>query len=372
MRLVYVAPVPYSSFAQRPHRFVAFFNRRTRGRTLWIDPYPGRWPRLADLGRARPRTCPHVEEALEVASPPIWAADPAMALPSIRRLVWKPVLERVEAFTEGADWLLVIGRPSRLALHLLRRTGPRPTCYDAMDDFPEFYSGLARALSRRIENEIAHGVDDILASSTALQDKFGRRGLAAELLPNGLRTCPKALEPELGDARDELVLGYVGTIGDWFDWPLVAEMALSLPEARFEITGPEMVAPKMRLPANVHRAGECAGHEVFGRLQGLIAGLIPFKLNRLTAAIDPIKYYEYRAAGLPVIATEFGEMRRRRGQPGVHLIAGGADFRAVLKNIKANPRLSAGTLERFRAENSWRSRFERSRFFRKWTATEDD
>ena len=279
--------MPYSSFAQRPHRFVAFFNRHTRGRTLWIDPYPGRLPRLADLERTRPRTCPHVEEALEVVSPPIWAADPAMALPSIRRLVWKPVLERVEAFTEGADWLLVIGRPSRLALHLLRRTGPRPTCYDAMDDFPEFYSGLARALSRRIEDEIAHGVDDILASSTALQDKFGRRGLAAELLPNGLRTCPKALEPEPGDARDELVLGYVGTIGDWFDWPLVVEMALSLPEARFEITGPEMVAPKTRLPANVHRAGECAEHEVFGRLRSFIAGLIPFKLNREPPSTAP-------------------------------------------------------------------------------------
>ena len=371
MRLVYVAPVPRSSFAQRPHRFVAFFNQRIRGRTLWIDPYPGRLPRLADLGRARPRTCPHIEEAVEVVSPPMWAADPAMALPSVRRFAWKPVLERVEAFIDGADWLLVIGRPSRLALHLLRRTGPRPTCYDAMDDFPEFYRGLARTLNRRIEHEIADAVDDILVSSTVLQDKFSRLGLVPELLPNGLQTCPKALEPVTDDTGSERVVGYVGTIGDWFDWSLVIEMARSLPEMRFEIIGPEMAPPKKRLPANVHRAGECAGHEVFSRLRSFIAGLIPFKLNRLTAAIDPIKYYEYRAAGLPVIATEFGEMRRRRGEPGVHLIAGGMDFRAVLKGVEACPRPSAKALERFRAENSWRSRFERSRFFRQLTAARD-
>lgn len=371
MRLVYVAPVPRSSFAQRPHRFVAFFNRHTQGRTLWIDPYPGRLPRLADFGRARPRTCAHIEEAVEVVSPPMWAADPAMALPSVRRFAWKPVLERVEAFIDGADWLLVIGRPSRLALHLLRRTGPRPTCYDAMDDFPEFYRGLACALNRRIEHEVADAVDEILVSSTALQDKFSRLGFVPELLPNGLQHDPKVPEPAPDDAGGEPVLGYVGTVGDWFDWSLVIEMARSLPEMRFEITGPEMAPPKKRLPANVHRTGECAGHEVFGRLRSFSAGLIPFKLNRLTAAVDPIKYYEYRAAGLPVIATEFGEMRRRRDEPGVHLVARGMDFRAVLKGVDACPRLSAKALERFRAENSWRSRFDRSRFFRQWTAKSD-
>ena len=363
MRLVYVAPVPYTSFAQRPHRFVAFFNQRARGCTLWIDPYPGRLPRLADLRRAHPRTYPHIEEAVEVVSPPIWAADPAMARPSIRQLVWKPVVERVEAFIDGADWLLAIGRPSHLALHLLQSTGPRPSCYDAMDDFPEFYRGVARALNRRIEGEIADRVDDVLVSSTVLQDKFSRLGFATELLPNGLQTHPIAPRPECSHTADEPVFGYVGTVGDWFDWSLVIEMARSLPEVRFEIVGPEMAPPRKRLPANVHRAGECAGEEVFGRLRGFIAGLIPFKLNQLTAAIDPVKYYEYRAAGLPVIATDFGEMRRRRGEPGVHLVTKGMDFRAVLKGVEVQPPLSARALERFRAENSWQSRFERSRFF---------
>ncbi len=46
-------------------------------------------------------------------------------------------------------------------------------------------------------------------------------------------------------------------------------------------------------------------------------GLIPFKQNALTAAVDPIKYYEYRALALPVISTDFGEMHERGDLPGL-------------------------------------------------------
>ena len=32
------------------------------------------------------------------------------------------------------------------------------------------------------------------------------------------------------------------------------------------------------------------------------AGIIPFKINKLSAAVDPIKIYEYLALGLPVVS----------------------------------------------------------------------
>jgi hypothetical protein len=38
------------------------------------------------------------------------------------------------------------------------------------------------------------------------------------------------------------------------------------------------------------------------------AGLIPFVRNALTDSVDPVKYYEYRSCGLPVLTTLFGEM----------------------------------------------------------------
>lgn len=365
VNLVYAAPVPYSSFAQRAHHFVAFCNRSGGGRTLWIDPYPSRLPRPADLRRSRLRSYSRADAAVEKLSPPPWCADPAMRPRWLRRVVWRPVLQRVAAFVQGEDWMLAIGRPSLLALLLLERTEHQASCYDAMDDFPEFQRGAARALSRRTEAEIARRVDQIIVSSSLLRDKFNRLGHDPELVRNGLDPSQQPLAEASGDER---VFGYIGTIGDWFDWELVATMARALPEVRFDLIGPTAAPPPAPLPGNVYCLGECASEEAPSCLRRFSAGLIPFKVNRLTAAVDPIKYYEYRAAGLPVISTEFGEMRQRGADPGVCLIDRSTDFRAVLQRLEAHSPGSSQALGRFRKANSWPARFEESSFLRRQLA----
>ena len=359
MKLVYAAPVPYSSFAQRAHRFVGFCNQRMGGSTLWINPYPGRLPRFSDLRRKRPPTQPNADPAVEVHCPPSWLAEPMLSVPTLRRLAWRPTFRRVAAFVRGADWVLAIGRPSLLALELLRSTRPLASCYDAMDDFPQFHQGLAQRLNRQVEGQIARRVDRLLASSTVLQEKFRDCGLVAELVRNGVQAPQPGCAPR-GKAGP--TLGYIGTLGAWFDWPLVAHMARSLPQWRFELIGPEMSPPDASLPANVHRLGECASEAVFDRLQGFRAGLIPFKINDLTTAVDPIKYYEYRAAGLPVIATEFGEMRRRGTAQGVYLMDRNTDFAALLEAVAERSPDSKEALRKFGAENAWSARFAESAF----------
>ena len=360
MRLVCAAPVPYSSFAQRPHQVVAWLNERHSAGTLWIDPYPGRLPRLSDLKRPQPQAHRQSGGRVEVLSPPRWGADPLLAAFRAGPTVWKGTLDRVNAFVEGRSWLLLVGRPSLLALHLLRTTSPTVSAYDAMDDFPEFYSGCSRALCRRVERRIASQVNTVLVSSTALRHKFDRLGLKdIELLRNGL----DGQWPQANDvSRAQPTFGYIGTIGPWFDWALIMEMARCLPDVRFEIVGPVVTPPAAPLPANIHLAGECAHRDVPNRLLGFTAGLVPFKANRLTESVDPIKYYEYRAAGLPVLSTAFGEMRRRTAEPAVHLIRGGMDFPALRDRLKAQAASPPEDLARFRSENAWRSRFRQSHF----------
>ena len=358
MRLVYASPVPYGSFTQRPHRFVRYVNERSGGRTLWLDPYPGRLPGPGDLRRPRTRVHDQPMDDVEIIRPV--GVDPVMSFSLLRRLAWKSLARRVDDFVSGHDWLLVFGRPSYLALHLLRITAPTASCYDAMDDFPEFYSGLSRWMNRRIELKLAQGVDNLLVASEALRRKFDRLGLAAELLRNGFDA---EQQPAREIARRHPVFGYVGTLGSWFDWKLIAEMARQLPEVRFDLIGP-VLAPAPSLPANVRLCGECDYEVVQEKLRGFTAGLIPFKVNRLTAAVDPIKYYEYRSAGLPVISTRFGDMSSRESEPSVCLVDALDDHRALLRRIGRLKRCSDETLKHFRAANNWRSRFQQSRFLR--------
>ena len=365
MRLVYAAPVPYLSFAQRPHHIVTWINERSGDRTLWINPYPGRLPRLSDLMRPRLKAHRQGGGRVEILSPPQWGADPLLAASSAGRVVWKRTLKRVRAFVEGRRWLLLIGRPSLLALHLLRTASPTISAYDAMDDFPEFYSGCSRALSFSVERRIASRVNTVLVSSSTLQQKFDRLGVTdVELLRNGLNgKWPQTSSVAIAQP----VFGYVGTIGPWFDWMLVHEMARSLTDVRFEIVGPVMTQPAAPLPDNVHLAGECAHQDVPKRLLGFTAGLIPFKANPLTESVDPIKYYEYRAAGLPVLCTAFGDMRYRTAEPSVHLIHHGMDFPALRKHLEAQTPNSLEELARFRSENAWHARFKQSPFLQAHT-----
>lgn len=44
MQLVYLSPLPWDSFSQRPHQFVEWFHNKHGGEVLWIDPYPTRLP----------------------------------------------------------------------------------------------------------------------------------------------------------------------------------------------------------------------------------------------------------------------------------------------------------------------------------------
>lgn len=52
-QLIYLSPVPWTSFSQRPHMFVEWYHNRTGGSVLWFEPYPTRFPHFNDLQRLR-------------------------------------------------------------------------------------------------------------------------------------------------------------------------------------------------------------------------------------------------------------------------------------------------------------------------------
>ena len=89
-------------------------------------------------------------------------------------------------------------------------------------------------------------------------------------------------------------------------------------------------------------------------------GLIPFKLSRLTASVDPIKYYEYRSLGLPVISTRFGEMALRDEETAVWLIDENSDLRLTSRQA-LDYRCNFSRIQAFRQANLWAARFSATR-----------
>lgn len=363
MRLVYLSPVPWVSFKQRPHRFVEWFHDRHGGDVLWIDPYPTRLPKFADLRRAissvtsEPALSADVPHWMRVVRPRAFPIDPLPGSVLLNQWLWRNVLVAVEQFLTEPDGLIVIGKPSALALQVLFRNAGVQSFYDAMDDFPAFYEGLSRRAMERHEQAVAAKVSKILVSSTALAARFNTHQPKVSLALNAYaaETLPtKSLSPS---RTGQPVLGYVGTIGFWFDWPLVMALANASPMLRVRLIGPVYSLPPSGLPKNIELLPACDHAAAMRAMQGFSVGLIPFKRIDLTASVDPIKYYEYRALGLPVVSTCFGEMNLRGKQSGVFLVSDQSDLASVVKHALAYES-NKNEVQQFRNNNSWGARFD--------------
>lgn len=360
MRLIYLSPVPWSSFAQRPHKFVEWFHCVTGGQVLWVDPTPTRFPVFSDFRRLG------AQDSQENCTSPAWlkviqpSALPIEPLPLsglVNALMWRKVLEEVDAFSHPQPTLLAIGKPSVLALAVMNRLDAAVSVYDAMDDFPSFYKGLSRLAMRRRERKVIGRVTHILASSTALKLRLGNVRSDVQLVPNGLDACFLPA-PKIGTrARERKIFGYVGTIGPWFDWKWVINLARMRPLDVVRLTGPMFTPSPYTLPANVEIFPPCTHQDALRAMQDFDVGLIPFKKNDLTASVDPIKYYEYRALGLPVISTDFGEMVFREGEEGTFLSYGLRDVRDLVQSALLYS-ADVESIRLFTASNTWGARFD--------------
>ena len=87
-------------------------------------------------------------------------------------------------------------------------------------------------------------------------------------------------------------------------------------------------------------------------------GLIPFRRNTLTESVDPVKYYEYRAMGIPVLSTGFGEMpAHAQEDSGVVLTQAGQDPAKMLARALAWTQPPSDSTA-FRVANAWQARFQ--------------
>ena len=360
--LVYFAPVAWDSYLQRPH-YVARHVLAGGGRVLWIDPYPTRFPMLRDLRRRAGTTLRTPRpDGLSVIAPRALPLEPLPAGQALNHALFgRALLERLRAECAGQTVTVGIGRPSSLALRALEVLRPSWSVFDALDDFPQFYDGAAQRAVAELESAIAERVQVVLTPSTGLWNKFAARGARRVMVPNA---CDMGALPPVPASRPAPpMVGFVGCISTWFDWPLVDRLAREMPQVPFELSGPCFEGPSAPLPSNVQLLPACTHDVAVQRMARFSVGLIPFRRNRLTAGVDPIKYYEYRGLGMPVLTTRFGEMALRGERDGVFFAEEAGALATTLERA-ARP-LAHADVEAFRRAHSWERRFAGVAWFAK-------
>ena len=149
----------------------------------------------------------------------------------------------------------------------------------------------------------------------------------------------RALEPTTEIPADlprdgRPTVGFFGLIEDWVDVELIAQLAAARPGWSFVLIGKVAtdVAP-LRALRNVRLLGRRSYQDLPGYCRGFDAAILPFRVNPLTTAANPLKLREYLAAGLPVVATAIPEAERLA--PPIRVASDPRGFLAHLDRVMA-------------------------------------
>lgn len=178
--------------------------------------------------------------------------------------------------------------------------------YRPTDEHPS--GRLARDEQRVVT--AAHGI--VATSRPVLEALHSPPGTPQSVIENGVEFERFASEP--GGVRDGLV--YVGAIDGRFAWTDVAIIANAAPSEVLRLVGPVTDPPERALPSNVEIVGPLDYVKIPEILRRSRLGIVPMSNDPRNAGRSPMKYYEYLAAGLYVVATRTPSLADR-STPGV-------------------------------------------------------
>ncbi len=204
--------------------------------------------------------------------------------------------------------LIWLAYPHPDLVEVVERLEAEAVIYDCVDDWREFhhcYHNIGAA-----EDALLARADLVFATTTQLHERAQIHNAHTHLVPNGVDVDSFAQAAfDSGGLPADLAqiprprIGFVGNIAEWVDIDLLMNIAREHPSWHFVMVGPYQREAERPAAANLHWIGTRPYVSVPDYVAGCDVGIIPFKQSRLTECVDPLKLYEYLAAGRPVVST---------------------------------------------------------------------
>jgi hypothetical protein len=244
---------------------------------------------------------------------------------------------------------------------IVDRVPHRRLAFQVTDDYTQFVNYDAD-MERALRHVLASADAVFFTNRALLQDYVARFGLPparCTYIGHGVAAF-RGREGE--PPRDSIRAAYIGAVNDWLDWSALENLTRRLPQLRIDVFGHAGPAMRRKAEAFARFLGPLSSDRVPETLAGYHFGLIPFRRTELKAFSEPMKLYDYIAAGLPVLSfIDLDPELRARFPDGIEVASGidaaasylsrsGSDYAELKRN-----HLRAAA--QFAAENSWARRF---------------
>lgn len=232
--------------------------------------------------------------------------------------------------------------------------------YDCMDNHAAFYdSEWTKNRITRLEKALIERSDRVFVSSqhllNLLAERYGADRRKLVLLRNAYNGQIVQISDADRESGEPFKLAYVGTISTWFDWTSILEMLRKCAGVELHLFGPvdRTQIPEMK---NIVYHGTVEHHQLYENVKDMDVLIMPFEINEIIEAVDPVKLYEYINFNKNIIVGYYPEVQRF--EPFVNFYSSAEELVAIVNRLRQNNEVKYSGEDRLRflQANSWERR----------------
>lgn len=232
--------------------------------------------------------------------------------------------------------------------------------YDCIDDYEQMCSN--EYLKRRVrqdEKVLLQRSSIVFVSSQYLWKK---KANICKTNPNLIRNgtgFQKIFDVKQAQIKKRYLVGYIGTIAEWFDYDLVRANCRKHKELEYHLIGPNLTYGQTEDDGIIYD-GIIEHDNLQLHVKDYDCMIMPFIVNEIVKAVDPVKLYEYIAFGKCIISVYYEELECFRDY--VYFYTTWEEYDELtshLINQGFPPKYDKEQQELFLAENSWGERYQK-------------
>lgn len=164
---------------------------------------------------------------------------------------------------------------------------------------PTDICGTETLIARQSEI-VARAAAVVATSSAVLSELQLPNSMLSKVIPNGVHFEHFQKPFPSSQLRNGFV--YVGSLSARFDWEAIRVLSAAFPNERIDVYGPPITRPATKLGENVSLRGPLPYQNLPETLGRYRVGLLPLSSATVNKGRSPMKFYEYSAVGLAILA----------------------------------------------------------------------